>query len=77
MSVGEPTADRDCMLGVEDVGCWGVVDDNCFSEVTADLGQILDVVSLVVVTTFPEETMMHHMMDIKLVKQRITVLQIR
>ena len=37
MGIGEPAADGDCVLGVEDVGGWRVVDDDGFSEVAADL----------------------------------------
>ena len=36
--VGEPAADRDGVLGVEDVGGWGVVDDDRLAEVAAYLG---------------------------------------
>lgn len=43
MGVGEPAADGDGVLGVEDVGCGGVVDDDCFSEIAADLGEVLRV----------------------------------
>ncbi len=64
MSVGEPTADRHGVLGVEDVGCWRIVNDDGFSEISPDLGKIFDVVSLVVVTTFTEKTMMHNVVDI-------------
>ena len=46
MGVGEPAADGDGVLGVEDVGCGGVVDDYCFAEVTPDLGEILDGLSV-------------------------------
>lgn len=41
MSVGKPAADGDSMLRVEDVGCGGVVNDDCFTEVAADLGEVL------------------------------------
>ena len=43
MSVGEPAADGDGVLRVEDIGCRGVVDDDCFAEVTANLGEVLKV----------------------------------
>ena len=64
MSIGEPTADRNGVLGVENVGCWGIVDDDGFSKISTDLGKIFDVVSLVIVATFPEETVMHDVMDV-------------
>lgn len=45
VSVGEPTADGDGVLRVEDVRCGGIIDYDCFAEVTADLRQILDVIA--------------------------------
>lgn len=45
MRVGEPAADRDCVLRVEDVRCRRVVDDDGFLEVSSDLGKILLAVS--------------------------------
>ena len=74
MSVGEPTADRNSMLGVEDIGCWGVVDDDCILKITAQLRQILNVVSLMVVATFTEKTVVDNVVDVQLIEQRITVL---
>lgn len=41
MGVGEPAADGDGVLGVEDVRGGRVVDDDGFTEVAADLGEIL------------------------------------
>jgi hypothetical protein len=64
MSIGEPTADRYGVLGVEDIGCWGVVDDDGFSKISSDLGKVFDVVSLVIVTAFTEETVVNNVMDI-------------
>jgi len=64
MSVGEPTADRDGVLGVEDVGCWGIVDDDGLSEISSDLGKIFDIVSLVIVATFAEEAVVNDVVDI-------------
>jgi len=54
MSIGKPTADRDSMLWVEDIRCWRVVDDDCFSEIAANLRQVFHIVPLVVVATFSE-----------------------
>ena len=54
MRVGEPTADGDGVLGVENVRCGRVVDDDGVLEVAADLGEILDVVALVVIAAFAE-----------------------
>jgi hypothetical protein len=39
------------------------------------LGEIFDVVALVVIATFAEETVMYNVMDIQLVKERITILE--
>ena len=41
MGVGEPAADGDGVLRVENVGCGGVVNDDRLSKVTAYLGKIL------------------------------------
>lgn len=54
MSVGKPTADRYGVLGVEYIGSRGVVDDDGFFEISADLGEIFDVVALMIVATFSE-----------------------
>ena len=64
MSIGEPTADGNGVLRVEDVRGWGIVDDDGFSKISSDLGKIFDVVSLMVITTFAEETVMYDVMDI-------------
>lgn len=62
------------MLGVEDVGCGRVVDDDGVFEVPSDLGEVFDVVSLVVVAGFTEESVVYHFVDIKLVQERVAVL---
>lgn len=67
MSIGKPTADWHSMLGVEDIGGWRVVDDDRLSEISADLGKILDVISLVIITTFSEQTMMDNVVDVQLI----------
>jgi hypothetical protein len=66
--IGKPTADRDGVLGVEDVRSRRVVNDNGILEVSPNLGQILDVVALVVVATLSEEPVVYNLVDIKLVK---------
>jgi len=38
------------------------------------LGKVFNVVSLVIVTTFPEEAVMYHVMDIQLVEKWVTIL---
>jgi hypothetical protein len=64
MSIGEPAANRYGMLGMKDVGSRRIVDDDGFSEISPNLGKIFDIVSLVVITTFTEEAVMNHVMDI-------------
>lgn len=56
------------MLWMEDVRRRRVVNDNGLAQVTANLGEILDIVALMVVTTFSEKAMVHNIVDIKLVK---------
>jgi hypothetical protein len=64
VSIGEPTTDRNGVLGMENVGCWRVVDDDSFAKISSDLGKILDVVSLVIIATFTEQTVMYDVMDV-------------
>ena len=52
------------MLRVEDVGGRRVVDNDRFSEVTANLGEIFDVVALVVVATLSKKTMVDYVVNI-------------
>lgn len=54
MRIGKPAAYGDGMLWVEYVGCRGVVDDDSVFKVSANLGEVLDIVAAVVVATFPE-----------------------
>lgn len=76
MRIREPTADGHGVLGVEDIRGWRVIDDNGILEVAPNLGQIFDVVALMVVATFAEKTMVDNVVDVQLVQQRITVLGI-
>lgn len=76
MRIREPTADWHGVLGVEDIRGWRVVDDDGVFEVASNLGQVFDVVSLMVVATFAEKTMVDNVVDVQLVQQRITVLRI-
>jgi ferritin-like protein len=80
------------MLWVKDVRGGRVVDDDCVLEISANLRQVLQklvdatkthwvktylyVVSLVVVTAFAEESVMHNTMNVELVEQRITILHL-
>lgn len=62
------------MLRVEDVAGGRVVDDDGLLQVAADLTKILDVIALMVVTTFAEKTMMHDAVDVELVEKWVSVL---
>jgi hypothetical protein len=82
--VREPTADRDGVLRVEDVGSGRVVDDNRVLEVAPDLRQVLwllalavsivntstylHIVTLVVITALAEEPVVDNTVDIQLVE---------
>ena len=90
MRVREPAAYGDGMLWMENVRGRRVVDDYSLSQITSDLGEILDciktgfqrgkhrtnlhVIALVVITAFTKESMMNYMMYVELVKKRISVL---
>ena len=83
VGIGKPAADRDGMLGVEDVRGGRVVDDDRILEVATDLRKILyrvslgesgrvrdaylHVVALVVVTAFSEKAVMNNAVDVQLV----------
>lgn len=54
VGIGEPAADGDGVLRMEDIRGGRVVDDDRLSNVAADLRQILDIVALVVVAAVPE-----------------------
>lgn len=63
------------MLGVEDVGRGRVVDDDGILEVPSDLGEVLDIVPLVIVAGLAEEAVMDHIVDIELVQERVAILK--
>ena len=75
MRVVKPRRDRNGVIGMEDVRCWRVVDDDGLLELAPDLRQILDVVALVVVAAFSEQAVVHDLVDVQLVQQRIAVLR--
>jgi hypothetical protein len=75
--IRKPTADGNCVLWVENVGCWGVVDDDCVFEVTSDLGEVLHIVALVVVTALTEKPMVNNLVNVKLIQERVAVLRDR
>jgi len=72
--IRKPAADRDGVLGVEYVRRGRVVDDDGVFEVPADLGEILDIVALVVVATFSEEPVVDYLVDVQLIQQRVAIL---
>ena len=63
------------MLGMEDVRGGRIVDDDSILEIPSDLRQVFDVVALVVVAALSEKSVVHHIVDIKLVQQRVAILQ--
>ena len=77
VSITEPAADRDGVLWVEDVAGGGVVDDDGFAKISADLAEIFDVVALVVVAALTEQTVLHDAVDVQLIHERIAVLRNR
>jgi len=64
VSVRKPTTDRYSMLGMENVRRWRIVDDDGFLQISTNLGQIFDVISLVIITTFTEQSVVYHVVDI-------------
>lgn len=74
MSIGKPAADGHSMLRVENIGSGRVVDDDGILEVPANLGEVLDIVAAVVMTTLSEEPVVNHAMNVQLVKQRVAIL---
>lgn len=74
MRIRKPTADWYGMLRVEYVGSRRVVDDDGVLQVAAHLGQVLDIVTTMVVTALSKQPMVNDTMDIQLVQKRITVL---
>lgn len=73
--VREPAAYRQRVLGVEYVRRRGVVDDDGVLEIPPDLGEVLDVVPLVVVAGLAEEAVMDYVVNIELVQERVAILK--
>ena len=74
VGVREPTADGNRVLRVEDVRRRRVVDDDGVLQVAAHLGEVLDVISLVVVAALPEQPVMDNLVDVQLVEQGVAIL---
>lgn len=68
MRIAEPTANGNSVLRVEDVACRRVVDNDRVLEISAYLAQIFDVVALVIVAAFAEQSVVHNVVDIQLVQ---------
>lgn len=75
MSIRKPAADGHSVLGVKDIGGGRVVDDDRILQVASYLRQIFHVVTLMIVATLPEKSVVHHPVYIELVQERIAVLQ--
>jgi hypothetical protein len=75
VGIREPTADWHGMLGVENVGCRRVVDNDCLLEVATNLRKVLHIVSLVIVTTLAEQSMVDDLVDIQLIQKRVSILR--
>ncbi len=74
MRIREPTADRHRVLRVKYVRSRRVVNNYGIFEIPADLGEVLDVVSLVIITTLTEQSVVNDLVYIELVKKRVAVL---
>jgi hypothetical protein len=68
VGIREPTADGHGVLWVEDVGGGRVIDDDGVLQVSANLRQVLDVISLVIVAALAEESMVNNLVDVELVQ---------
>lgn len=75
VGVREPTADGYGVLRVEDVGRRRIVDDDRVFQVSSHLGEILDVVSLVVVAALAEKPVVNDLVDVELVQKGVAVLK--
>lgn len=73
VSIGEPGGDGNGVLRVEDVRCGRVVNDDCLAEGAADLAQVFDIVSLVVIARLAEETVVDGVGDVQLVEERVAI----
>lgn len=76
MRIREPTADGDSVLWVENIRCGRVIDDDGVLQVASNLREVLDVVSLVIITALPEKPMVDDFVDVQLVKKRVAVLNL-
>lgn len=90
VSIRKPAADRNRVLGMEDVRGGRVVNDYGILEVATNLREILysvsleedcqvcdaylDIVALVIIATLAEKTVVNNAVDVQLIKKRIAVL---
>ena len=63
------------MLGVEDIGGRGIVNNDGVFQIPSDLGEVLDIIALVVVAGLPEEPVVNHFVDIELIQERVAILE--
>lgn len=70
MRIRKPTADWHSVLGMKDVGRRRIVDNNRILELPSNLREVFDIIALVVVAAFSEETMVYNVVDIKLIEER-------
>ena len=75
MRVAKPTANRYGVLRMEDVAGGRVIDDDGLSKISANLAQILDVIALMIVAAFSEQSVMYNVVDVQLVKERVAILR--
>lgn len=74
VGVGEPAADGKGVLRMKDVRRRRVIDNDGVLQVSSHLGEILDVVALVIVAALSEKPMMDNLVDVQLVQERVAVL---
>jgi hypothetical protein len=74
VGVVEPRGDGDGVVGVEDVGGGGVVEDDGVGDGSAELGEVFDVVALVGIAALAEEAVGDGLVDIEFVKDGVGVL---
>lgn len=63
-AIGRPSCDRSCEVSVDGM-----------SDAKLNATTYLDIISLVIVTTFSEQSMCHYMMNIQLVQHGIGILE--
>ena len=62
------------MLRVKDVRCGRIVDDDGVLEIPTNLGQIFNIVALMIVAALSEKSVVHNIVNIELVQEWIAIL---